>query len=88
MAEQNINGIVIDLNRITRREFRKWTKQLDATDDHEERDELTAKLAAQVITRWPYGDVSADGYLDLGMADSQLVDQALTEALSDISKKK
>jgi hypothetical protein len=88
MAEQNINGITIDLNRITRREFRQWTKKLDATEDNEERDELTASLAAKVITRWPFGDITADTYLDLGMADSQTVDAALTEALTSVAKKK
>ena len=88
MTEQTINNIVIDLNRITRREFRQWTKQLEATEEGELRDELTGKIAEKVIVSWPYGDISADNYLDLGMADSQMVDVALTEAFSGLSQKK
>lgn len=88
MTQQTINGITIDLNKITRREFRQWTKKLEATEDVEEKDELTGNLAAKIIISWPYGDVSADAYMDLGMSDSQTVDKALTEALNGLAEKK
>ena len=88
MAEQNINGITIDLNRITRREFRQWTKRLNQTEDGEERDELTAELAQKIVVRWPYGDVVADVYMDLGLGDSQTVDAAILSAMNDYGEKK
>ena len=88
MAEQNINGIIIDLNRISRREFRNWTKRLNGTEDGEEKDALTGELVQSIVTRWPFGDVSSDAYMDLGLGDSQMVDAAILSAMNEFGEKK
>lgn len=83
------NGkIEIDLNKITRREFRRFTEAVKETEGLDS-DQLTGELIAKVVTHWPYGDdISADAYLDLPLGKSQEVDQALTEALADLGEKK
>lgn len=87
MAEQKIK-IVVDLNRITRREYRRWLDELRGADDGEGRDILTGNLIEKVVTDWPFSQaINADGYMSLGLADSQWVDRELTKALGDDAQK-
>jgi len=80
--------IKIDLNKITRREFRAFTAALTEAKNGIATDELTADIVAKVITDWPYGDVTADAYLDMPLEQSLEVDQALSDAFEFVSKKK
>lgn len=83
----DLNGITLDLNRITRREFRRFLTDLSEADG-EARDELTGQMVEKVVTTWPYNaPITQDGYLDLPLADSLAVDRALTEAMSYLSEK-
>ncbi len=83
---QEINGIVFDLNRITRREFKRFMADMEAADPAEAED-LTGEFYERVIVSWPYGDVSAAVYLELGMMDAQTVDLAFQEAADYLGKK-
>lgn len=84
------NGrIVIDLNRITRREFREFIARLiDSDEKTEEADLLTGELAEKVIISWNYEQpITQDGYMSLGLKDSQDVDKALRTELGLIAEK-
>lgn len=89
---QTIDGIEIDLNRISRREFVRLTNAIREAllgGDTPTRDELTGEMAALIVNKWPYEQpVSQDGYLSLGLLDSKTVDDALNEAMGIIGKKK
>ena len=81
-------SIEIDLNRITRRDFRQFT---DSMKDAEglEQDKLTGEMIEKVVTKWPFDkEITADNYLDLPLGDSQIVDRALTNAFSELGEKK
>lgn len=84
---QEINGIVFDLNRITRREFKRFMADMEAADPAEAED-LTGEFYERVVVSWPYDDdVSAAVYLELGMMDAQIVDLAFQEAAAYLGKK-
>ena len=82
-------SIEIDLNRITRRQFRAYVNSLMAADDlTEDADLLTGDLVSQVVISWPYEQpITQDGYLDLGLQDSKDVDIALKDALGFVAEK-
>jgi hypothetical protein len=81
--------IKVDLNQITRREFRKFLADLDSAKDGFERDDLTGALIEKVVVSWPFDEeITKDGYLSLGLADSNRVDALLTDALNGVGKKK
>ena len=85
---QTIDGITLDANRISRREFMRLTMAMDEAPNVVLRDQLTAELATKIVTSWPFGDtITIDAYLDLGLMDSKRVDQALTQLMEDIAKK-
>lgn len=80
--------IVVDLNRITRREYRQFLDRLREEEGGLEKDILTGDLIEKVVVSWPFSQpISADGYMSLGLGDSQKVDQELTEALTAMSEK-
>ena len=85
---QTIDGVTIDLNRVSRLTFREFLRRLTAAGD-DGSDELTGDFLALVVTAWPFGtDITKDGYLALPLLDSMRVDNALNEAMEIISKKK
>lgn len=83
------NGVVVDLNRITRREFRQFRNELKEIpgDDIDRREEITAGFYAKVISEWPHGPVSAERYLELGLKDAAEVDRVVGEAMELLSEK-
>lgn len=87
-----IDGILIDANRISRRVFVALTEAIGkatAEDNAILRDELTGDLIAAIVIHWPFDKpVSKDSYLDLGLLDSRRVDQAITEFMAGLSEKK
>jgi hypothetical protein len=101
-TSMTIDGIVIDLNRISKREYFGFISALtEATNGKEDgvgldveemqaSDEITGQLAERVVVSWPFvgAKISKDGYLDLGMLDSKRVSDALTAALQSIGEKK
>lgn len=85
---QTIDGITIDLNRVSRLTFREFLRQLTEVGENGG-DDLTGDFIERVVTAWPFGtDITKDAYLNLGLLDSARVDAALNEAMEIISKKK
>ena len=72
-----VSGIVIDLNRLTYREYRQFLAG--------ELDEIA--LLAKVVTRWDFvgdpGEIAS--YDALGMLDWLAVQTALREAIQEIT---
>jgi len=82
--------IVVDLNQITRRQFREFRQALGmAGEDTEAREAALAEFYVQVITSWPYGDaITTEVYFDLGLLDAREVDEAVNNAINIIGEKK
>jgi hypothetical protein len=78
---------VIDLNRITKREFRAY---LNGRDQAEDKDIYDAEnLYVKVIMVWPFPQkISVEGYQDLGLMDALRVDDAVSEAMTQLGQKK
>jgi hypothetical protein len=75
------NKIVFDLNRISRAEFAALTPQ----ENGRLSDEDTATLVATVVTSWPYDEeISEEGFFDLPLIESRVVEDKLTEAIQNI----
>lgn len=73
--------IVFDLNRISRAEFAALTPQ----ENGRLSDEDTASLVATVVTSWPYdAEISEDGFFDLPLVESRVVEDRLTQAINEI----
>ena len=84
-------AILVDLNRVTRREFREFRAKLAKIkeEDIDARESIVADFYVKVISEWPYTDeITADNYLSLGLLDSQRVDEAVTEAVNALTEKK
>ena len=73
------NGVMIDLNRLTYREYREF---LDAGDSADEID-----LLAKVVTAWDFDGDPTDpaSYDALGMLDLLAVQAALRQAIAGAS---
>ena len=83
----NDNGIVINLNRINKADFRKWLKGRDKAADRDLWD--AEHLYTKVITAWPWHQpISREGYDALGTLDALAVDEAVSAALESLGKKK
>jgi hypothetical protein len=84
---KNEKAFVIDLNRITKREFHAY---LAGRDQAENKDLYDAEnLYVKVIMIWPFpGKISVESYLDLGLEDAIKVDDAVSEALIQLTQKK
>jgi hypothetical protein len=88
---QEIDGFTIDMNRISRREFRAFMARLEAASDKpEERDILSGDLVEMVVTVWPFDGIpiTREGYLDLGLEDGKRCDDAVTQAMDMLHQKK
>lgn len=84
------NGIVVDLDRITKREHVQWRAGRRKLNDDPEGQELWdwENLWVKVIVSWPYGDVTMDNYLDLTLAQATEVDQTVVGAINELAEKK
>lgn len=81
-------GIIIDLNRITRPQFRQFIARLTADNTPEDKDKITAEMAARVITEWPFSNpITEDGVMSLGLLDGKAVDDALSAAILELNSK-
>lgn len=89
---ETIDGITIDANLISRRKFVQITSAIGkavAEDDAVTRDELSGELVELIVKAWPFGTIiSKDAYLDLGLIDSQRVDNAVSEFMRGLGEKK
>lgn len=88
MNAQTIDGITIDLNRATRRDFREYMaalKEAQAGGDMDAGDAARAVFYGKIVTGWPFGDTA---YQDLGIIDAKRMDDAVNEAMEIIAKKK
>ena len=78
--------IVVDLNKITRREFRAYLDKAKAEDTIP--DDVQASFIEQVVTAWPYAAaVSGEAWLDLPLTAAVAVEIAIETAISDMRKK-
>jgi hypothetical protein len=78
---------VIDLNRITKREFRDYLAGRDEAKDKDLYD--AEKLYVKVIMAWPFPQkINVEGYLNLGLTDAVKVDHAVSDVLIQLPKKK
>lgn len=82
----DVSKIKVDLNKITRREFRTYINKLD--DNGRMPDEAQAEFVVKVVTAWPYDNpITEDGYLDLPLGDALTVDKAINKAITDTTGK-
>ena len=81
-----VSGIKIDLNLITRGEFKSILSNFDG--DILDDDDIGA-LVEKVVIEWPFDvPITAAGLDGLGLIDSRDVTDAIVEALGQLSKKK
>ncbi len=87
---QTIDGFTIDLNRITRREFRDFLARVETAGKSLEGDVLTGDFMERVVIAWPFETlpITRDSYLGMGLEDSVRVDNALARAMENIGQKK
>ena len=86
---QDFNGIKIDLNRTTRRNWITRLNDILKEEDLLKAGEMTGVLVETVVVEWPFDvPISKDGFLDLPFGDSRLVESALQEAQKPIAEKK
>lgn len=89
---ETIDGITIDANHISRRKFVLLTNEINKAildDDAMARDELSGELVEIIVKAWPFGEtITKDAYLDLGLMDSQRVDNAVSQFMKNTSEKK
>jgi hypothetical protein len=83
----NKSGFVIDLNRITKRQFRDYLAGREQADNKDLYD--AEYLYVHVIVKWPFDmPISLESYQDLGLMDALKVDNAVSEALTQLGQKK
>lgn len=83
-----ISGIIFDLNRITRRDYTAFTMGFAEIETLAERDDKTGELVEKIVTAWSFDQpVSKEGYLNLGLEDSTVVDRAIKEAMAYLSER-
>ncbi len=88
------SDIVIDLTRITKRQMLVWQQGRREIIRDENIDPMAleafdfGELYEVVITAWPFGKIDLETFLDLPYPDSVLVDTAVSDAISQLSKKK
>lgn len=89
-TSQTIDGITIDLNRISVRQFANLTAEMEAAaEDVNKRIELSGKLVSMIVTAWPFSQpITPDGYQDLGLLDSALVDGVIQQIGEILRQKK
>lgn len=82
--------IIVDLNRVTRTEFRQFRKDLAGIEDGDmdAREIVVSAFYAKVVASWPFeAELTPESYLALGLLDASKVDQAVNEAVTAISEK-
>jgi hypothetical protein len=80
--------ITIDMNNITRKQFADFMRRLGADGTTEEKARITGELVEAVVEDWPYEQpMTADGYESLGLIDAMAVDEALSDAIMELSSK-
>lgn len=89
-TSQTIDGVTIDLNRISVRQFANLTAEMEAAAENvNKRIELSGKLVAMIVTAWPFEQpITPDGYQDLGLLDSALVDGVIQQIGEILRQKK
>lgn len=81
------NGTIIDLNKVTRSEFNEFRVRLMSTDI-QEKEQANAELISKVVVKWPYDmEVSVENYLNLGLSDSKAIEDKVTQAINNLTKK-
>jgi hypothetical protein len=84
----NKNGIKVDLNRVKKWDYREWIEGRDGLTGRE-LDLFDAGFSVRVIEAWPFGEpVTLEGYKALGALQQMEVDDAVSSAIKDVSKKK
>lgn len=82
-----MSKFVIDLNRITKREFRDYLVGREQAKDKDLYD--AEHLYVKVIMTWPFSQkISVEGYQDLGLLDALKVDDAVSEVMVQLGQKK
>lgn len=87
-------NIVIDLNKITKREMLEWQhgRRGIISDDNSFPMDLEKfdfeRLYQIVIAAWPHGEINLETFLDLPYPESVAVDNAVNDAVIHLSKKK
>lgn len=85
-----IDGIVFDLNRISKREYSEIMKDLGAIGeaDYDKALALSGLLFEKIVVSWPFSQpITAGGYANLGVMDGMQVDSAF-ERIGEIIKEK
>lgn len=85
-----IDGIVFDLNRISKREYSQIMKDLGAIGeaDYDKALALSGLLFEKIVVSWPFSQpITAEGYANLGVMDGMQVDSAF-ERIGEIIKEK
>jgi hypothetical protein len=87
---QTYDGITVDLNRITRAEYRRLMDDIfKAEGDEDAESALTGELAEKIITHWPFQpEINRAGYLALGIMDAKRVDAAMLQAIAEMQNGK
>jgi len=80
---QNIDGIEIDLNKVSRKEAMTLMGLLGGEPEN-----MTG-LIAKVVISWPFkAEITEDGFNELGFGDSLVVQSAVLQASSALVEKK
>lgn len=84
-----VDGIVFDLNRISKRQYMKALKDIQALkeDDYDQALDLSNEVYGKVIISWPF-DKPVTDYASLGVMDAKRVDDAYTELGKILGEKK
>jgi len=84
-----INGILIDGNRITRREYARIVAAIQACESVLVSDQLSGELVEKIVVHWPFGvPVTRENYFDLTFTQSKMVDNAIVQFGQEIGQKK
>lgn len=91
-----VDGITLDLNRVTRSEFRGFEKTInrllkehtEENDKEEEVEQIQGDFYSKIIVAWPFGEIKADSYGKLGTLDAGRVDAAWEEVSKIMLEKK
>lgn len=91
MATKSPNGkadeIIIDLNGISRADFRAWFQGREKAQSPDAYD--AEHLYPKIIVSWPWDEpITPEGYDRLGNLDAMRVDREVSAALEQMAQKK